>query len=152
MSPEVREVLGAYVDASVLTDGVQAQLWRAARLTIPQLAVLRILRDGGPQLAGRLAETAALSPASATRLVDRLEERGLVRRHRDAGDRRCVEVHLTPQGRQLIGAVRVLRDSPLRRAVEAMSAAEQLALARALRRLAQAARRINHLAPRVALP
>ena len=79
-------MLGAYLDASLLTDGFQTELWREARLTLPQLAVLRSLRDGGPQTAGRLGETVGLSPASATRLFDRLEERGLIRRHR--GSRR----------------------------------------------------------------
>jgi len=152
LSPQVREVLGAYLGASLLTDGFQADLWREARLTLPQLAVLRSLRDGGPQTAGRLAEAAGLSAASATRLFDRLEERGLVRRHRGSDDRRCVEIHLTARGRQLVGAVRALRDSPLRRAVEAMSEAEQRALAAALRGLADQARRLKRLSPRVAVP
>ena len=152
LSPRVRAVLGAYLDASLLTESFQAELWREAHLTLPQLAVLRSLRDAGPQLAGHLAETAGLSAASATRLLDRLEERGLVRRHRDRDDRRCVEIQLTAQGRHLVGAVRVLRDSPLRRAVEAMSDTEQRALAAALRRLAQTARRVERLSPRVALP
>jgi DNA-binding MarR family transcriptional regulator len=152
LSPQVREVLGAYLDASLLTESFQAELWREAHLTLPQLAVLRSLRDAGPQLAGRLAETVGLSAASATRLLDRLEERGLVRRQRDRDDRRCVEIQLTAQGRHVIGAVPVLRDSPLRRAVEAMSDPEQRALAAALRRLAQTARQVERLSPRVALP
>ncbi len=151
LSPQVREVLGAYLDASLLTDAFQAELWREARLTFAQLAVLRTLRDGGPQLAGRLGEAVGLSAASTTRLVDRLEERGLVRRRRGRGDRRCVEVHLTERGRQLVGAVRVRRDSPLRRAVEAMTDTEQRALAAALRGLARSARRLERLSPKVAV-
>jgi len=150
MSPQVREVLGAYLGASLLTDGFQSELWREAGLTLVQLAVLRTLREGGPQTAGRIADAVGLSPASATRLFDRLEERGLVRRHRVHDDRRCAEIHLTIRGRQLVGAVRVLRDSPLRRAVEAMTEAEQRTLAAALRKLAEQARRIKRLSPRVA--
>lgn len=152
LSPQVREVLGAYLDASMLSDAFQAELWREARLTFPQLAVLRCLRDGGPQLAGRLGEAAGLSAASTTRLIDRLEERELVRRRRGRGDRRCVEIHLTAQGRQLVGAVRVRRDSPLRRAVEAMTDTEQRALAAALRGLARSARSLERLSPKVAVP
>jgi DNA-binding MarR family transcriptional regulator len=151
-SPQVRQVLGAYLDASLLTDGFQAELWREARLTLPQLAVLRSLRDGGAQTAGRLGEGVGLSAASATRLFDRLEERGLVRRHRGHDDRRCVEIHLTARGRQLVGAVRSFRDSPLRRAVEAMTEAEQRTLAMALQRLADQARRLKRLSPHAALP
>jgi len=48
LSPQVREVLGAYLGASLLADGFQTELWREARLTLAQLAVLRSLRDGGP--------------------------------------------------------------------------------------------------------
>jgi len=151
LSPQVREVLGAYLGASLLAEGFQAELWREAGLTLAQLAVLRSLRDGGPRTAGHLAETVGLSAASATRLFDRLEERGLVRRHRGHDDRRCVEIHLTTRGRQLVGAVRALRDSPLRRAVEAMTETEQRTLAAALRRLAEQARRIKRLSPRVAM-
>jgi DNA-binding MarR family transcriptional regulator len=151
LSPQVREVLGAYLGASLLTEGFQSELWRQARLTLAQLAVLRTLRDAGPQTAGRLADAVGLSAASATRLFDRLEERGLVRRRRGHDDRRCVEIHLTSRGRQLVGAVRVLRNSPLRRAVEAMSETEQRTLAAALRQLADQARRIKRLSPRVAL-
>ncbi|MGO8685577.1 MAG: MarR family winged helix-turn-helix transcriptional regulator [Candidatus Dormibacteria bacterium] len=147
LSPQVREVLGAYLGASLLTDGFQADLWREARLTLAQLAVLRALRDAGPQTAGRLADAVGLSAASATRLFDRLEQRDLVRRHHGHDDRRCVEIHLTARGRQLVGAVRVLRDSPLRRAVEAMTETEQRTLAAALRRLAEQARRLKRLSP-----
>jgi DNA-binding MarR family transcriptional regulator len=150
LTPQVRDVLGAYLDASMLTESLQAELWREKHLTLSQLLVLRSLRDGGVQLAGHLAEAAGLSPASATRVVDRLEERGLVRRQRDRDDRRCVLVQLTAEGRHLLGTVRVLHDSPLRHAVEAMSVSEQRSLAAALHRLARRARQLEHLTPRVA--
>ena len=152
LSPEVREVLRAYLDASLLSDSLQADLWREAHLTLAQLAVLRNLRDGRPRLAGELAGAVGLSPASATRLFDRLEERGLLRRHRGRDDRRCVEIRLTARGRRLVGPSRALRNSPLRRAVEAMTEAEQRTLAAGLRRLAEQARRLERLSPRVALP
>lgn len=145
-------MLGAYLDATLLSDSLQADLWREAHLTLPQLAVLRSLRDGRPRLAGELAATVGLSPASATRLFDRLEERGLIRRHRGRDDRRCVEIRLTARGRRLVGAARALRDSPLRHAVEAMTASERRSLATALRRLAEKARQFDALSRGGALP
>lgn len=51
----------------------------------------------------RMAELAArlgLSPSATTRLVDRLEQRGWLRREIPTEDRRAVTVHLTPQGRR----------------------------------------------------
>jgi DNA-binding MarR family transcriptional regulator len=58
-----------------------------------------------------LAEALDVSQASATGIVDRMEQRGLVARDRDAQDRRIVHVALTDQGRELIaGTVAERRD------------------------------------------
>ena len=132
LSPQVREVLGAYLGASLLADGFQTELWREARLTLAQLAVLRSLRDGGPRTAGHLAEAAGLSAASATRLFDRLEERGAWSAV-TAGTTTGAASRSTspPRGRQFVGAVRVLRDSPCGARSEAMTEAEQRTLAAA---------------------
>lgn len=53
----------------------------------------------GPRRMGDLAECANTTQPSLTGIVDRLEERGLVRRRRSPEDRRVVEVVLTPAGR-----------------------------------------------------
>ena len=47
-----------------------------------------------------LSEAALFTRSGLTRLVDRIEEAGLVRRERIAGDRRGVSVVLTPAGRE----------------------------------------------------
>ena len=47
-----------------------------------------------------LSEAALFTRSGLTRLVDRIEEAGLVRRERIAGDRRGVSVVLTPDGRE----------------------------------------------------
>jgi DNA-binding MarR family transcriptional regulator len=52
----------------------------------------------GPKTAGQLAVATALSTAATTTLVDRLEQRGLVRRVRDTTDRRKVLVEMTEEG------------------------------------------------------
>ena len=61
---------------------------------------LDILDQEGPMTAGRLAERARLSPGATTALLDRLEEKGLARRTRDAADRRRVLVEVTPELRR----------------------------------------------------
>lgn len=45
--------------------------------------------------AGRIAEVTGMSTSAVTALLDRLERRGFVERHRDAGDRRRVYVRST---------------------------------------------------------
>jgi DNA-binding MarR family transcriptional regulator len=55
-------------------------------------------------LAGRLL----LSNSGLTRVIDRMEEEGLVDRERPEDNRRVVLVHLTPAGRQALGAARAM--------------------------------------------
>jgi DNA-binding MarR family transcriptional regulator len=59
--------------------------------------------EGRRRSAGDLAGIAELSSAAMTNRLDRLEEAGLVRRVRDADDRRSVQVELTAAGRRLYG-------------------------------------------------
>ncbi|HET7339328.1 MAG TPA: MarR family transcriptional regulator [Candidatus Dormibacteraeota bacterium] len=138
---ETKAALLAYLDALALAEPVQAQLWQRARLTLTQASVLRKLRSG-PQTAGKLGELAGLSAASISRLVDRLERRGLVSRRRDTHDRRMVEVHLEPAGERLLGEVKVFKGSDVHRAVEAMSSDERRRLTASLTRLVELTRDI----------
>jgi DNA-binding MarR family transcriptional regulator len=138
---ETKELLIAYLDALTLAEPIQARLWQTAEITVTQIAVLRQLR-GGPQSAGRLGQAVGLSPASMTRLLDRLERRLLVVRRRDAEDRRVVEVHLGPEGEKLLGQIQIFRNSPLHRAVEALTRDERRRLTSDLRRLVELTREI----------
>lgn len=132
---ETKEALLAFLDALTLAEPMQERLWQQARITLTQMSVLRALR-AGPQSAGKLGDAVGLSPTSTTRLVDRLERRGLVSRRRgEDGDRRCVEVRLTPAGERLLGQVKVVRGSDLHVAIESMPRDERHQLTVALRRL-----------------
>jgi DNA-binding MarR family transcriptional regulator len=53
----------------------------------------------GPSTQRTLADALAQHPAGMSRLLDDLEQRGLVTRTRDVTDRRCVTVALTARGR-----------------------------------------------------
>jgi DNA-binding MarR family transcriptional regulator len=59
---------------------------------------MSLLERAGPMGAGEIAERTGLASASVTALVDRLEQRGFVRRVRDAKDRRRVIVEPAPEG------------------------------------------------------
>jgi DNA-binding MarR family transcriptional regulator len=59
----------------------------------------------GPMTAGQLTEATGLSSAATTTLLDRLEQKGLVRRLRDATDRRKVLVEMTELGQRLAGDI-----------------------------------------------
>ncbi len=139
VSAETRTTLLSYLDALALAEPIQAKLWQLAEITLIQVQVLRALRDG-PQTLGRLGQSIGLSPTSVTRVVDRLERRGLVSRRRESDDRRLVCLHLEPAGERLMGAIRIIRGSDIHLAVEAMTSQERRQLTASLRRLVELAR------------
>jgi MarR family transcriptional regulator, organic hydroperoxide resistance regulator len=56
------------------------------------------LQDGMTQ--SEIGEQLSVQGATVTNILQRVEEAGLVTRHRDAADNRLVRVYLTPLGRQ----------------------------------------------------
>jgi DNA-binding MarR family transcriptional regulator len=65
----------------------------------------------------QLARAAALSSSATTRLVTRLEERGLLSRYLCADDRRGIYTELTPAGMALLAEARPTHDRVLREAL-----------------------------------
>jgi len=136
---EIKAALLSYFDALTLAEPIQAKLWSTAEVTLTQLLVLRTLR-AGPVTIGRLGAEVGMSPASVTRLVDRLEKRDLVARSRDTSDRRRVDVQLTAAGERMLGETRVFKGSDMHRAVEAMTSQERRAMTSGLARFVELAR------------
>jgi DNA-binding MarR family transcriptional regulator len=139
VAAETKEALLSYLDALALAEPIQSKLWQQAEITLTQVQVLRALR-GRPQTLGKLGQSIGLSPTSVTRVVDRLERRGLVSRRRESDDRRLVQLHLEPAGDRLMDEIRVVRGSNLHQAVEAMTGEERRQLTTSLRRLVDLAR------------
>ena len=139
LDADTKAALLAFLDALALAEPIQSRLWQLAEITFTQAQVLRALRNG-PQTLGRLGQANGLSATSVTRIVDRLERRGLVSRRRESEDRRLVQVHLEPAGERLLGEIKVVRGSDVHRAVEAMTEDERRQLTVSLRRLVELAR------------
>lgn len=70
-------------------------------LTSVQWAPLMIISRGGNPTAASLARDLNTDTGAMTRMLDRLEAKGLLLRTRSATDRRVVELTLTEQGREL---------------------------------------------------
>ena len=71
-----------------------------------QYRLLSELRHEKALTATHLAQAADLAPATVTEMIDTLLSAGLVERTRDPGDRRLVQISLTPQGRREYDATR----------------------------------------------
>ena len=80
------------------------QLLKAAGIPNAQYNVLRILRGAEPEgLACRAIGDRMIShDPDITRLLDRMEKRGLITRERQTDDRRVVRTRITPQGLSLL--------------------------------------------------
>jgi len=78
--------------------------WLRGSLSLVHLHVLTIL-EAGPLTMGRLAEGLDVSVASATGIVDRMEDRKPVERRSDPDDRRVVVVHATKRGSRVFDAL-----------------------------------------------
>ena len=77
-----------------------------------QFHLLGLLHDSGPMSQSELGETMGIDPSVLVTMLNPLEERGLVRRRRDAADRRRHIVLLTAAGtRQLTRAARAQREA-----------------------------------------
>jgi DNA-binding MarR family transcriptional regulator len=125
-------LLRAYLDAVTLSEALQTRIWHAAELTLVQVRVLRRLAKE-PRPLGQLGVYLTLAPPSMTRIVDRLEERGLIERRRDDEDRRKVLASITAEGRRLVSAIPFLEGTPIRTAVDRMKVADRERIAAAMR-------------------
>jgi len=96
-----RELIGAF------------QRWHAGSISLIHLNVLILLEGSGPLSMSRLAAALDISVASVTGVVDRMEARGLVERHRDTEDRRVILVHPAAGGRRLFADIDARRRSGL---------------------------------------
>jgi DNA-binding MarR family transcriptional regulator len=80
------------------------QLLKAAGLTGTQYNVLRILRGSEPEglPCSGIGDRMISHDPDMTRLLDRMEKRGLITRERQTEDRRVVKTRITPQALSLL--------------------------------------------------
>jgi DNA-binding MarR family transcriptional regulator len=78
-----------------------------------QLSALSVLVFGGPRTLGQLAAAEQVRPPTMTRIVQALEDEGLVRRRRDREDGRVHHLEATAKGRRVMQAARERRIATL---------------------------------------
>jgi DNA-binding MarR family transcriptional regulator len=89
--------------ADALSRGME-DILKLAGLSHAQYNALRILRGAGPHglCCREVAERMITRDPDITRLLDRMERRGLVARSRDSRDRRVITVRITDPGQKLL--------------------------------------------------
>lgn len=108
----------------------------AEEVTLTQYRTLVVLASRGPQHLGGLAAAVGVTPATATRMCDRLVRKGLVRRRVEPDNRRQLRVALTEHGRGLVDAVTARRRQEIEQVLRAIPPDRQVLLVEALGRFA----------------
>jgi len=99
----LHRVFAELVRAYQFRDREQVCCWG---LSISQCYALETLFDHGPMTMSELARTLYLEASTATRIIDRLVDAGLVERTTSDRDRRKCLVGATDAGRRLVGQIR----------------------------------------------
>ena len=91
-----------------LTKELDAELAREHNIPLSSYEVLLYLADApeGRMRMAELADSVLISRSGLTRLVDRLEREGLLKRERCESDARGYFAEITPKGRRLFDAAR----------------------------------------------
>jgi DNA-binding MarR family transcriptional regulator len=94
---------------------------RPGELSYAQYGLLFGLAEQGELCATDLASVAEVAPSTATKMLDRLVEAGLVARVRSDLDRRVVMVALTPRGAEIVATRRARYEDLWREALAGFS-------------------------------
>ncbi|MGA9049666.1 MAG: MarR family winged helix-turn-helix transcriptional regulator [Dehalococcoidia bacterium] len=106
---------------------VEEAIMKPADLTLSQAFVLWVLLFADKLMtATQLSALARREPHSMVQLLDKLQERKLVRRRRSRSDRRQVAVSLTSEGKQLIGKILPAWQSSIRAIFQKSFSADEL--------------------------
>lgn len=70
-------------------------------ISAPQLIVLASMANNEADSAARLCKSISYDPGAMTRMIDRLEKKGLIRRTPNPDDRRAMNLEITTAGRAL---------------------------------------------------
>jgi DNA-binding MarR family transcriptional regulator len=123
--PDDEMVIGHLVARarSALLTGLDSEL-EPFGLTGAQFAVLKNVADGIAATAADLCRTMHYDTGSMTRMLDRLEEKSVLRRERCTEDRRVVYLRITDTGNELLPQLRTAAVHVLSRHLAGFSPAE----------------------------
>lgn len=128
--PTLTTLAQGWCALSLLHERIQAHVERALQskhgLSVREYSLLNVLSrqhegDGGHLHMKQVANAVVLSQSATTRLVTRLEDRGLLSRFLCPSDRRGIYTDVTQEGFALLEAARPTNDAALHEALEEAS-------------------------------
>src|SRR6266508_2985943 len=134
---EIR-TMNTFIKLSRCTNSLLARLAERntiGDLTPSQFAVLEALYHLGSLTQGEVGSKILKSTSNITTVIDNLERAGLVRRERDAQDRRVIHIHLTEAGSGKVDAVLPGHVAVLNKEFRVLTAGEQQTLGELCKKL-----------------
>lgn len=104
-------------------------------VTRPQWQLLTVLSRHEGEHQGRLAELLDVEPITLSRMIDRMQQAGLVERRADPADRRAWRLYLTDRAQALIGELRPLGLEVMAIALDGIPEKRQVALRNTLEQI-----------------
>ena len=128
---------------------IRLVLWKAAKavekvdrasiaqtgLGLSDFTIMEALLHKGPLPINQIGEKVLLTSGSMTAAVDRIENKGLVKRIQDPSDGRCYYVHLTKKGRKTIRTAYAKHAENLEKIASVLSEKERNELIRLLKKI-----------------
>ena len=132
------DIVGYHIaQAAVVTyDTFERYVGEPFELKKVEYSLLLLLLANGPLSPKRLGQALKLSPPMLTLLLDRLQERGLLKRERSESDRRSQNIVLTASGQRLAEDSAAAAGPMERELLDRLSPAERMMLIELLRKVA----------------
>jgi len=99
-------------------------LMQDSDLTFPQLSVISMLEKHGEQKVSELSLKIGLSDSTVSGILDRLEQKDIIKRERTKDDRRVVKISLTGKSKELCNDFRRKREEYFTRLLKKLSEEE----------------------------
>jgi DNA-binding MarR family transcriptional regulator len=112
-----------------------AKALKRYRLDTIKWRVLMLLNDKSPSSVGELARRSVTKTPTLTRVLIRMENEGLIVRRAQAGDKRFVQVTMTPKAVKTLKEVQAIGQRVFERALEGVDGVEAAALTAVLKRM-----------------
>ncbi|MYV42879.1 MarR family transcriptional regulator [Streptomyces sp. SID1328] len=134
--PALTALAQGWCALSLLHGRIETQIERALQaqheLSVREYSLLDVLSrqhdgDGGHLQMKQVADAVVLSQSATTRLVTRLEDRGLLERYLCPTDRRGIYTNVTEAGLELLEKARPTNDAALREALDTAALNPELA-------------------------
>ena len=94
-------------------------------VTIPQMAILALLKDGGSCKMSDIAKLLHVTTSASTGIVDRMVRVGLLKRLPDKKDRRIIKIEMTQKGTKLIDDIHKNRQKMIMDLFSRLTSAER---------------------------